>query len=251
MRFQDHFSGHAAEYAQFRPRYPDELFRYLASIAPARKLAWDCATGNGQAALALAEHFERVIATDASAQQIENANPHERVLYEVGPAERSGLPSHSVDVLTVAQALHWFDIPAFFAEAERVLKLEGIIAIWAYNLLTVSPDVDALVNEFYRDTTGPFWPPERAIVEAGYSAINFPFEEVTAPQCEVQAHWTLDQLLGYLRTWSATQKFIAARGFDPVVSLGEQLRERWGGDDEGQVVRWPLNLRIGKRASQS
>ena len=247
MTFKDHFSGHAAEYAQFRPRYPDALFRDLASLRPDRERAWDCATGNGQAAVALAEQFDRVVATDASAQQIESAQPHERVVYKVGPAESSGLDDDSIDLVTVAQALHWFDIPAFFAEAARVLKPRGIIAVWAYNLLSVSPEIDVLVSEFYHETTGPFWPPERAIVESGYRDVFFPFDEITPPHFEMEAVWTSHQLLGYLRTWSATQKFIAARGFDPVASLGEQLRMRW--DDEGRVVRWPLSLRIGRMPS--
>jgi SAM-dependent methyltransferase len=244
MTFKDHFSGHATAYAQFRPRYPDELIRYLSSITARRSIAWDCATGNGQAAVALAAHFDRVIATDASAQQIENAEPHERVRYTVAPAEASGLDAESVDLITVAQALHWFDIPAFFAEARRVLTPGGIVAVWAYNLLSVSPEIDELVNEFYRDTTGPFWPPERAIIESRYSGIAFPFEEITAPAFEMHAEWTLDQLLGYLRTWSATQRFIAARGFDPVDSLGPRLREIWGLADDRRLVRWPLTVRV-------
>jgi SAM-dependent methyltransferase len=243
--FKDHFSGHAAEYAQFRPRYPEELFRHLASITPARSCAWDCATGNGQAAVALAKRFDRIMATDASAQQIESAERHERIRYKVAPAERSGLDDESVDLVTVAQALHWFDIPAFFAEAQRVLKPGGIVAVWAYNLLSVSPETDELVNEFYYETTGPFWPPERAMIETAYSGIEFPFEELTAPTLAMEARWTLDQLLGYLRTWSATQKFIAARRFDPVVSLGEKLVACW--QSESRLVRWPLSIRIGKR----
>ena len=246
MTFQDHFSGHAAEYAQFRPRYPAALFQYLASISPARVLAWDCGTGNGQAAVALADHFQSVVATDASAQQIENAEPHDRVVYKVAPAESSGLEAGAVALVTVAQALHWFNIPAFFAEAERVLKPGGIVAVWAYNLLTISPEIDALVNEFYRGTTGPFWPPERRQVEAGYSGIGFPFAEIASPTFEIEARWTLEMLLGYLRTWSATQKFIGARRFDPVISLGDKLRAHWGGDDEARLVRWPLNLRVGR-----
>lgn len=246
MTFKDHFSAHAAEYAQFRPRYPEALFAYLAAISPGRETAWDCATGNGQAAVALTAHFAAVIATDASAAQIESAQKHERVAYRVASAERSGLDPNSIDLVTVAQALHWFDIPAFFGEAERVLKADAVVAVWAYNLLTVSSEVDAIVNKFYRATTGPFWPPERDIVEAGYRTIEFPFQEIAAPNFAMETQWNLGQLLGYLRTWSATQKFIAARGYDPVDSLGDELRPFWSEADERRVVRWPLSMRVGK-----
>jgi hypothetical protein len=245
VSFKDHFSGHASDYARFRPRYPAALFDYLASIAPERRCAWDCATGNGQAAVALAQHFGQVIATDASAQQVENAEPHERVAYRVAPAERSGLEDHSVDLVTVAQALHWFDIPAFFDETHRVLARSGAIAIWAYNLMTISPEIDRLVLEFYRETTGPFWPPERDIVEAGYRTIAFPFEEIATPEFAMETDWNIEQVLGYLRTWSAAQKFIAARGYDPVDGLGEQMREFWLGPDSRRLVRWPLSVRAG------
>jgi len=245
VKFKDHFSGHAGQYARFRPQYPEALFSYLALLAPARELAWDCATGNGQAAIGLAAHFERVIATDASSQQIESAEPHSRVEYRVAPAENSRLPADSVDLVTVAQAVHWFDVPAFCTEAEHVLKPEGVIAVWAYNFLRASPEVDALVNRFYFETTAPYWPPERAIVESGFRDLEFPFEEITPPLFEMSAQWSLEQLLGYLRTWSATQKFIQTRGFDPVVSLGEELRRWWGDPEHAQTVRWPLSVRVG------
>lgn len=249
MKFKDHFSGHAAQYAEFRPRYPEALFAYLAAAAPRRDTAWDCATGNGQAATALTTHFRRVIATDASAEQIESAKPHERIEYRIATAEASGLESESVDLITVAQALHWFDLPAFFGEAQRILKGAGVVSAWTYNLLTVSPEVDAVIEHFYRVTTGPFWPPERDIIEDGYKRVEFPFEELAAPSFEMEALWTLDQLLGYLRTWSATQKFMVARGYDPVVEVGGQLRRNWGREDEARSVHWPIALRVGRRPS--
>jgi SAM-dependent methyltransferase len=248
MSFKDHFSGHAAEYAQFRPRYPEALFAYLAKEAPSRALAWDCATGNGQAAASLAAHFERVIATDASAQQIESAERHERVDYRVALAEQSGLTASSVDLVTVAQALHWFDIPRFFAEAQRVLKPRGIVAVWAYTFLSVRPDVDLIIERFYRETTGPFWPPERELVDSGYRDIEFPFEELKPPKFEIETTWTRSQLAGYLRTWSATKRFLAARGFDPVDEVDDELKHLW--PEGSRVVRWPLHLRIGKAAKK-
>lgn len=244
MNFKDHFSGHAAEYAQFRPRYGDDLFGWLATETPARDLAWDCGTGNGQAAIGLAAYFERVIATDASAQQIEVAERHQRIDYRVAPAEESGPDGSSCDIVTVAQALHWFDIPKFFAYAKRVLKPRGIIAVWAYTFLTVAPEVDRIVDRYYRETTGRYWPPERDLVERGYRDVAFPFEEISAPQFEVAAEWSRDQLLGYLRTWSATKRFIAARRFDPVDGLADELAAIWRNGT--RVVRWPIHMRVGR-----
>lgn len=245
MKFKDHFSSHAADYAQFRPAYPSELFDYLASIAPGRQCAWDCATGNGQAAVGLSSYFERVIATDASEQQIVNARQHERVDYRVALAEASELNDESIDLITVAQALHWFDLPRFFNEVRRVAKRDGIIAVWAYTLLKIAPDIDVLVDRFYYETTGPFWAAERSIVDAGYRMVEFPFDELSPPKFELPTKWSLDQLLGYLRTWSATKNFIAAKGFDPVDNLAGDIRSLWGEPETPRKMRWPLHLRVG------
>ena len=176
MSFKDHFSNQAADYARFRPRYPREMFEYLGTTAPGRKLAWDCATGNGQAAVELAEVFDRVIATDASEKQIANAQPHERVEYRVAPAEESSVESDSIDVIVVAQALHWFDLDRFYAEARRVLKPRGVLAASAYNLLRIEPAIDAIVDRYYHEVVGPFWPPERKLVE-NFGDLPFPFHE--------------------------------------------------------------------------
>lgn len=246
MMFKDRFSGHAAEYAQYRPRYPRELFDYLAGVAPNRELAWDCATGNGQAAIGLVPQFAKVIATDASEKQLANAERHERVEYRVATAEASGLESNSVALIAVAQALHWFDLSAFFAEARRVLQKDGVLAVWSYNLFKIAPEIDALVENFYRETVGPYWDFERTLVETGYRTIQFPFQQFEPPPFRMAADWGLDQVVGYLRTWSATKNFIADRGFDPVDSLGEKLRESWAGAELREVL-WPLSLRIGRR----
>jgi SAM-dependent methyltransferase len=224
------------------------MFQFLADVAPEHELVWDCATGSGQAAVPLADHFARVIATDASAQQIANAEPHPQVEYRVAQAEQSGLESHSVDLVTVAQALHWFDVDAFHAEARRVLKPDGIIAVSCYTFLEVAPEIDAIVNRFYFETVGPYWPPERAIIENGYRDLPFPFPQIPAPQFRIEAHWSVEQLTGYLRTWSATQKFIAARGYDPVGETERALRQVWGKADAQRLVVWPLLLRVGRSA---
>lgn len=245
MKFKDHFSGHASDYAKFRPHYPRELFAYLASVTGERNYAWDCATGNGQAAVALGEFFRHVIATDASEKQIASATPHDRVTYRVATAEHSELEIGSIDLITVAQALHWFDRDMFFAEAKRVLKPNGLLAVWSYNLFEIAPEIDRLVETFYRKTVGPFWDFERSLVETGYRTIDFPFAESIPPDFRMQAEWSLDDVLGYLRTWSATKAFITAHGFDPVNDLVDQLHAAWG-SKKMRIVNWPLSVRVGR-----
>lgn len=220
------------------------MFRYLASIAPANGLAWDCATGNGQAAVELAEKFERVIATDASEKQVANAEPHSRVEYRVAPAEESGLAAQSVDLVTVAQALHWFDLDRFYAEVRRVLRPRGVIAAWAYKLAKVTPAIDAVVNHYYSDVVGAYWPAERVLVEK-FEELPFAFSEMASPRFEMMAEWQVEHLLGYLRTWSATQRFLEAKRQDPLGQIEEELRPAWG-DGQSHRVIWPLTVRVGK-----
>jgi SAM-dependent methyltransferase len=246
MNFKDHFSAQAADYAKFRPGYPREFFDYLVSIAPSRQLAWDCGTGNGQAAVALALVFDHVIATDASERQITNAEPHERVNYRVAPAEGSGIDSGSVDLIMVAQALHWFDLDRFYGEAQRVLKPGGVLAASAYNLLQIEPAIDEVVNRYYHEVVGPFWPPERKLVER-FADLPFPFREIDPPKFEMKASWNLDHLVGYLRTWSSTQRFIAAKTSDPLQQIIGELRAAWGPPEQTRTVIWPLTLRIGRK----
>ncbi len=247
MSFADHFSGVASEYAEFRPRYPDALFDWLAALAAHRDLAWDCATGSGQAAVALASRFERVIATDASAGQIAVAPPHPRVEYRVAPAEASGLPPASVDLLTVAQALHWFDRPAFYAEARRVMRPGGIVAAWTYGHPSIDePRADAVLQRFYSETVGLYWPEERALVDAGYRTIDFPFAEVAPPPFEMETRWTLVSLVGYVSTWSAVTRFREAGKGDPVPAFAEALATHWGDRGLPRRIAWPLALRVGR-----
>ncbi len=236
--FKDHFSTQAADYAKFRPRYPEELFRYLATVAPGNELAWDCATGNGQAAVALAEVFERVIATDASEKQIDNAEAHQRVDYRVAPAEESGIESKTADLITVAQALHWFDLEKFDAEVRRVLRPRGVVAAWAYKLARVTPAVDQVVNHYYSEVVGAYWPAERTLVER--------FEELPFSFPEMVAEWDAEHLIGYLRTWSATQRFMAANRRDPLRDVAEDLRIAWGDSEQLRRVVWPLTVRVGR-----
>lgn len=243
--FKDHFSGHADAYARHRPDYPAELFAWLASVAPDRRAAWDCATGNGQAAVALAGHFAEVTATDASDEQVRNARPHPRVRYAVAPAERSNLPDASVALITVAQALHWFDLPAFFAEAGRVLRPGGVLAVWAYALFNATPEIDAVVTRIYRDIVGPYWPPDRKVIETGYAGIDLPFDAIDAPPFWMEKRWTADDALGYIGTWSATRGYVKARGHDPVTLIAADLAAAWGPGE--RVIRWPLILKAARK----
>ncbi len=241
--FKDHFSTQSAGYARHRPHYPAELFAYLAGLTRQRH-AWDCATGNGQAAVALAKHFDRVFATDASRAQIAAASAHPGISYRVATAEDSGLDDDCVDLVTVGQALHWFDTKRFFAEASRVLVAGGVLAAWCYELCTVSPGVDAVVGRLYRDIVGPFWPQERRLIERRYRGIEFPGTPLAPPAFEMQAHWTADDMLGYLRTWSACERYRRERGEEPVGLIEAELRRAWG--PAPQTVRWPLTVRVSR-----
>lgn len=242
----DHFSGHAADYAKARPSYPPELFSWLAQQCAGHDLAWDCGTGNGQAARALAGHFQRVHATDLSAEQVAQAEPHPRIDYRAAPAEASGLADRSCDLVTVAQALHWFCNETFYAEARRVLKPGGLFAAWTYTLLRGEPALNAIVEDFYRNTVGPWWPPERRWVDLAYRDMPFPFADIATPKLEIRLEWTLDDLLAYLRTWSATQRHIKELGSDPCIELGKRLREIWPDAEARKSIIWPIALRCGR-----
>ena len=246
MTFKDHFSRQATDYAKFRPQYPRALFQFIAALAPNDQRALDCATGSGQAAHALAEFFQKVFALDASADQIASARPNDRVEFRVAPAESTGLPAHSCAALTVAQALHWFDRDAFYAEARRVLQPGGILAVWAYNELRIAPDVDALVRHFHDNIVGRYWPAERKIVGRGYRDLPFPFAEMETPEFAIEVRWSGPHLLGYLRTWSATQRYLAAKGHDPVDLVALDLARAWGNTNEERLAVWPLTVRIGR-----
>lgn len=242
----DHFSGHAADYAKARPSYPPELFSWLAQQCASRNLAWDCGTGNGQAARALAGHFQRVHATDLSAEQVAQAEPHPRIDYRTAAAETSGLNDHCCDLVTVAQALHWFCDETFYAEVRRVLKPGGLFAAWTYTLLQGEPQLNAIVEDFYRNTVGPWWPPERHWVDLAYREMPFPFADIATPKLEIRLEWTRDDLLAYLRTWSATQRYIKELGSDPCIELGERLRDIWPQSDSRKSIIWPIALRCGR-----
>ena len=245
MSFKDHFSAKASDYAKARPTYPPALFAALADLAPGRALAWDVGTGNGQAAVKLAEYFERVVATEPSAEQLAQATAHPKVTYHQAAELARMVADASVDLVTVAQAVHWFDRPKFYTEVQRVLRPGGVVALWAYEFAQVSPEVDAVILRFYQGEIGPYWPPERAHVETGYRGLEFPFAEFAFPRFAMTHHWRLAELMAYIRTWSAVQRFTKDKGHDPVLGLERELAPLWGCG--ARAISWPLAGRIGRR----
>jgi SAM-dependent methyltransferase len=246
----DHFSGVAGAYALRRPSYPDELFAFLAAETARHELAWDCAAGTGQATISLARYYRRVVGTDQSAAMLAQAPPHSSVEYRTAPANASGLRPGSTDLVTVAQALHWIDPEPFYAEVDRVLRPGGLFAVWTYGNGTLGdPALDRPLQRFYHDVVGPFWPPERRHVEAGYRTLPFPYPELRPPHFQMEQRWTLDQLLGYPGTWSATGRFRKARGYDPIPELARELQPLWGDPARARRVVWPLAMRVGRRLS--
>ena len=244
--FKDHFSTSSDRYAAYRPAYPDALFGWLASLCSEHDTAWDCATGNGQAALGLAPHFRQVIATDASAEQIRHAASHSAIDYRVAPAEASGLADHSVDLVTVAQAAHWFDLPRFYAEVSRVLKPGSAIALWGYGRMVLPVGMDAPFLRFYAETVGPYWPPERKLIDDAYRSLDFPFAEIESPAFYLEVEWTLPRLMDYLSTWSVVKRFLSECGRNPLPELMAELRPLWGDPDAALRLQWPLFIRVGQ-----
>jgi SAM-dependent methyltransferase len=253
MSFKDHFSSGSPSYAAFRPTYPPDLFEWLVTLCGHHDLAWDCATGNGQAAEGLSHHFNRVIATDASSQQIASAIPQANIEYRVATAEASGLDDTSLDLITVAQAAHWFDLDRFYAEAKRVLKSGGVLAIWGYGVLVLPGKLNELLNHFYAHTVGPYWPPERALIEDGYRGLAFPFVEIAAPAFSITISWNLPRLIAYLSTWSAVRHYIEAKGENPLIAFEREMAANWQ-DSSGNrcapetaiPLKWPLFMRVGR-----
>jgi len=244
MSFKDHFSTKASLYAKYRPAYPSALFTSLASLAPCLDLAWDCGCGNGQAAVALAEHFARVVATEPSEAQLEAAKQHPRVEYHRSAERAVVIQDGSVDLVTAASAVHWFDRNHFYAEVRRVLRPGGLLAVWSYGLCRIDRSVDRLVDRFYHEVVGPFWPPERRAAESNYRHLEFPFPELPFPTQNLEMEWSLDDFVGYLNTWSAVTRYTQARGHNPTVEFQHDLSCVWG-TGRRRVV-WPLGGRLGR-----
>ena len=243
---ENFFAPIAKDYARFRPTYPTELFAYLASIAPGLALAWDCATGSGQAAQSSALHFEHVEATDISEELLAQATPNARIRFRKADALASGLADHSVDLVTVANAMHWFHGEAFTAEVRRVLVPGGVIAAWGYAFSSITPAVDKLTRLVHSEIVDPFWIEPNRIVEHGYKDLHFPFFELAPPTFAMVSHLNLNQVQGYMRTWSASQKYVKQHGIDPIGLVHEELESAWGNPSLVRQVNWRLNVRVGR-----
>jgi ubiquinone/menaquinone biosynthesis C-methylase UbiE len=242
MEFKDHFSRQSDIYAQARPTYPDALFDFLCSMAPGQGLCWDCATGNGQAAFSLARYFKQVVATDASQKQIENAKPAGNISYRVALAEASGLPDHCADIITVAQAAHWFKLDEFYKEAARVARKDAILALWTYSEARINAAIDPLMEWFEYGYLLDYWPDQRWYVRNKYETLPFPFKPLNTPALFCTANWTKAQWLNYVKSWSAYNSFIVKNGTDPLQVLLPQLDKLWN-DTEQKAISWPLHLK--------
>lgn len=240
------FSPLAKKYAQSRPTYPAELFSYLASLVDRRNLAWDCATGNGQAALELVKHFQRVIATDVSVEQIHHATQHPQIEYRVATSEQSGLDDRSVDLVTVAAAIHWFDLDRFYSEVQRVVRSGGLVAAWSYHVGFMEPPFDRIFERFYFEILAPYFAPGARLVDERYETITLPGESLDAGDFSMRAAWNLDQMLAFIESWSGTQRYIKERGQDPVALIAEELEQIWGERERVHNLRWPLYIRISR-----
>lgn len=234
-------------YARFRPEYPPQLATFLASLAPDKRLAVDVGCGNGQLTRLLAPHFSAVVGLDPSVDQIANTIANEPITYRCAPAEHLPLADNSVSLITAAQAAHWFDLPAFYREVRRVGVPGGILALISYGVLNLEPALDERFQKFYREEIGPYWPPERKLVDTGYATIDFPFDELTVPSLEIRLNWHLSEFLGYLLTWSAVRRAREAGCDEVLLGFANDISEAWGDGNTRRSIVWPINMRIGKR----
>lgn len=246
MTWKDNFSVQASGYAKYRPHYPIELYDFLQQQVKHHDIAWDCGTGNGQVATELAKFFKQVYATDASAAQLIHAKNLPNVKYSVVLAENSKLAAQSVDLITVAQAVHWFDFDSFYREVRRVARHDAMIALWGYGLLTISKPLDEIIGDFYHHVVGQYWDAERAHLDHAYQTVPFPFKIASTPNFTMVATWDFADLLGYLATWSSVQKFLKIHQVDPIISLAPQLAKHWGEPTLQRTITWDIYLKMGE-----
>lgn len=243
---KDNFSKQAEIYAKFRPEYPPELYDVILNNTENRETAWDCATGNGQAAKVLAKHFEKVYATDISQKQIDNAVQAENIEYSISAAEKTGFADNTFDLITVAQAIHWFDFDKFYNEVKRVAKPNATLAIWGYGTLSVDENnINDLLHNFYWNIVGKYWDAERKHIDNHYETLPFPFKNVKEEKFSMVFKWKKQELEGYLNTWSSVQNFINTEGYNPVPNLMLNLDKYWNDGDRVEVA-FPIFLKLCK-----
>ncbi|WP_407292047.1 class I SAM-dependent methyltransferase [Stutzerimonas zhaodongensis] len=239
------FSVRSDHYAQFRPSYPERLFSWLAERSPRVDCALDIAAGTGQATQPLLAHFSQVIACDASLDQLTASSNWQTAHRLAAGAEQLPLRDGVADLIVIAQALHWFATPAFFAEAKRVLAPDGLLCAWCYSLIRIGEPLDGLIDHLHGETLSGYWPPGRASVDVGYTDIQAPFATLEPPPFLMEAYWDLPQLLGYLRTWSAVKRWQQTHGRDPLSELEAEFRQHWSNPKQVRRVHWPLHFVIG------
>ena len=241
------FDKGGSTYAKFRPEYPEALPTFLAGIAPDRALAVDVGCGNGQLTRQFANHFESVVGVDPSADQLANAAPHDRIEYVCAPAENLPLANGSASIITAAQAAHWFNLPRFYDEARRIAREGAAIALISYGVLSLAePDLQRRSRHFYLEEVGPYWPPERKLVDTGYADIDFPFAAIAPPELSIECAWERDQFLGYVSTWSAVRRAIEACDGSVLEVFARDIAALWGEKTTRRNVRWPINMRLGR-----
>jgi len=240
---KDNFSTQAEAYAKHRPTYPPALFEYIAGLVKHKKLAWDCGTGNGQSAFELSKYFENVFATDISQKQIDHAKKQQHITYALEPAEKTSLADASTDLITISQALHWFKFEEFYREVKRVSAPGAMIAAWTYSLLHIDEATDAIIHQYHFNTLKDFWDEERKYVDSGYQTIPFPFKQLQTPAFHIEVNWGLQELEGYFYTWSALQKFIAAKNEDPIPALMESIKHNWTATEVKKII-FPIHLKL-------
>jgi SAM-dependent methyltransferase len=244
---RDRFSRQASRYARFRPSYPKALYELLVKLVPAREHAWDCATGSGQAARELARYFTRVTATDLSAAQLKFASAPDNVTFKVAAAETPNLfEPASLDLVTVAQAAHWFEPEAFYGQVRAALKPAGIIAIWGYGWFRISPEIDAILHRYGSKFLAPFWTERNRIVLEGYRDFPFPFERIPVANMQMRCNWSLPRIKGYLDSWSATQSYKDQLGKDPFETIRDALGAAWGEPGQRRRVVWDVTVLVGR-----
>lgn len=244
MKNSEQFTKQASAYAQFRPRYPDALFRHLASLSKSHERALDIGTGNGQAAGCLSQYFREVIAIDPNKEQLSKAKSYPGVVYQNASAEETGQDTASIDLIIVAQAAHWFDLKKFYTEVDRIARPGAILAMWCYSLVSVNPEIDKVIRFFYQEIVGPYWFKERHLIDEKYTTLFFRFEDIKMPDFFIEAKFSIDDMLGYLGTWSAVQHYQKAQGKDPLNLIREDLRKAWG--SELRTLHWPLYFRVAR-----
>ena len=247
MEYHKLISDKSYRYDSSRPTYPIELNDYLAKITPSNELVWDCACGNGQAAIDLADRFESVYASDISKQQIENAKQHQDIKYAVAPSERCALDNESCDLISVAQALHWFDFNAFWPEALRVLKPGGIFSAWGYNWPILEKELDSIFKTDILNVVEPYWAPHNKLIWEHYKSVDFPFEEIKAPKPIMETHWNLDEFFNFIHTFSATRRCIDDIGYEFFEQAYTKTQEIWGKPEVRKRITFDFVLYVGKK----